>query len=86
MVVQDVIRVGSRVRIRDEDAEEEFDHERQLLGAVFTIVAECEADAFADRISAESPFGRALLGHQVGERVRFRAPGGIVGVTVVAVS
>ncbi len=75
MVVQDVIRVGSRVRVRDEDGEEEF-----------TIVPECEADAFADRISAESPFGQALLGHQVGERVRFRAPGGIVGVTVVAVS
>jgi transcription elongation factor GreA len=75
MVVQDVIRVGSRVRVRDEDGEEEF-----------TIVAEWEADAFADRISAESPFGRALLGHQVGERVRFRAPGGIVAVTVVAVS
>jgi len=66
MVVQDVIRVGSRVRVGDEDGDEEF-----------TIVAECEAAAFADRISAESPFGRALLGHQVGERVRFRAPGGI---------
>jgi len=75
MVVQDVIRVGSRVRVRDEDDEEEF-----------TIVAECEADAFVDRISAESPFGRALLGHQVGDRVRFRAPGGNVGVTVLAVS
>jgi len=74
MVAQDVVRVGSRVRVRDEDGEEEF-----------TIVADCEADAFADRISAESPFGRALLGHQVGERVRFLAPGGIVGVTVVAV-
>jgi transcription elongation factor GreA len=75
MVVQDIIRVGSRVRVRDEDGEEEF-----------TIVAECEADAFAYRISVESPFGRALLGHQVGERVRFRAPGGIVSVAVVAVS
>jgi transcription elongation factor GreA len=75
MVAQDVVRVGSRVRVRDEDGEEEF-----------TIVADCQADAFADLISAESPFGRALLGHQVGERVRFRAPGGIVGVNVVAVS
>ncbi len=71
----ETVKVGSRVRVRDEDGEEEV-----------TIVAECEADAFADRISAESPFGRALLGHQVGERVRFGAPGGIVGVTVVAVS
>ena len=75
MVAQDVIRVGSRVRVRVEDGEEEF-----------TIVLECEADAFADRISTESPVGRALLGHQVGERIRFRAPGGIVCMTVVAVS
>ncbi len=75
MVVHgETVKVGSRVRVRDEDGEEEF-----------TIVPECEADAFADRISAESPFGRALLGHQVGERVRFRAPGGVVGVTVMAV-
>jgi transcription elongation GreA/GreB family factor len=55
------IRVGSRVRVRDADGEDEF-----------TIVPECEADAFADRVSVESPFGRA--------------PAGIVGVTVVAVS
>jgi hypothetical protein len=49
MVVHgETVKVGSRVRVRDEDGEEEF-----------TIVAECEADAFADRISAESPFGRA---------------------------
>lgn len=70
----DVVRVGSRVRVSDADGEDEY-----------TIVADCEADAFADRVSAESPFGRALLGHRVGDRVRFRAPGGIVGVTVVAV-
>jgi transcription elongation factor GreA len=75
MVVHDVIRVGSRVCGRDEDVEEEF-----------TIVPECEADAFADRISAESPVGRALLGHHVGDRVRFRAPGGVVGLIVVTVS
>jgi transcription elongation factor GreA len=75
MVVHgETVKVGSRVRVRDEDGEDEF-----------TIVPDCEADACADRISAESPCGRALLGHQVGERVRFRAPGGIVGVTVVAV-
>jgi transcription elongation factor GreA len=75
MVVQHIIRLGSRVRVCDEEREAEF-----------TIVPECEADAFADRISAESPCGRALLGRQVGERVRFHAPGGIVGITVVAVS
>ncbi len=69
------VRVGSRVRVQDADGEDEF-----------TIVPQSEADACADRVSAESPCGRALLGHRVGERVRFRAPGGMMGVTVVAVS
>jgi transcription elongation GreA/GreB family factor len=33
----------------------------------------------------DSPIGRALLGHHVGDHIRFRAPGGIVGVIVVSV-
>ncbi len=70
-----VVRIGSRVRVRDEDGEEEF-----------ALVPHYDADATADRVSADSPIGRALLGRHAGERVRFRAPGGIVGVIVVSVS
>jgi len=69
-----IVLVGSRVRVRGSDGEDEF-----------TIVLDCDADATADRVSAESPCGRALLGHHVGERVWFRAPGGIMHLTVVAV-
>ena len=68
------VRIGSRVRVRDADGDDEF-----------TIVAAHDADACADRVSAESPCGRALLGHHVGDRVRFRAPGGIVGLILVAI-
>lgn len=71
---EDVVRVGSRVRVRDGDWEDEF-----------ALVPEVEADAGASRVSTDSPIGRALLGHRAGERVRFRAPGGIMGVTVVSV-
>ena len=66
--IDGVVRVGSRVRVRDADDEDEF-----------TIVPAWEADATADRVSVESPCGRALLGHRVGERVCFRAPGGLIG-------
>ncbi len=69
-----VVRIGSVVRVRDEDGEAEF-----------ALVPHHDADATADRVSADSPIGRALLGRKVGERVRFRAPGGLVGVTVVSV-
>jgi transcription elongation GreA/GreB family factor len=70
-----VIRVGSRVRIAYEGEDED---EFVLAGAE-------ELDTGAFRLSTESPLGRALLGRHVGERVRFRAPGGIMGVTVRAV-
>lgn len=69
-----VIRIGSRVCIRDEDGQ-----------AAFQIVVPVEADAVADRVSVESPLGRALVGRRVGDLVRYRAPGGVLSVTVVEV-
>ena len=63
------------MRIRDEDGDVEF-----------RIVDRAEADAIAERVSADSPLGRALLGRRVGDLVSFRAPGGVLAVTVVEVS
>jgi transcription elongation GreA/GreB family factor len=74
MVTDGIVREGSRVRIRDEDGE-----------AQFAVVPPEEADIAAERISTESPLGRALLGRRAGDEVRFRAPGGVLAVTVVAV-
>ncbi len=70
----DAVRIGSRVRVQDAEGEDEF-----------VLVAPDEADVVAHRISIESPLGHALLGRHVGERVRFPAPGGLMGVTVVGV-
>lgn len=69
-----VVRIGSRVCIRDIDGD-----------ATFRIVDPEHADAMADRVSAQSPLGSALLGRRIGDRVRFRAPDGVLVVTVVAV-
>jgi transcription elongation GreA/GreB family factor len=69
-----LVHMGSRVRIRDEDGEAEF-----------SIVPPEDADVSAERVSAESPLGRALLGRRLGEEVQYRAPGGVLTVTVVAV-
>jgi transcription elongation GreA/GreB family factor len=54
--------------------------------AEFAVVPPHEADTTAERISAESALGRALLGRHVGDEVRFRAPGGVLTVTIVNVS
>lgn len=70
-----VVRVGSRVRVRDTDGEDEF-----------AVVAPEDLDTGACRISTESPLGRALLGRRVGDRVLFRAPGGVMGVTVLSIT
>jgi transcription elongation factor GreA len=52
----------------------------------FAAVGPEDADAIAERVSAESPLGRALLGRSLGDEVRFRAPGGVLAVTVVEVT
>ncbi len=69
-----VVRIGSRVCIRDIDGD-----------ATFRIVEPENADPIADRVSARSPLGSALLGHRIGDRVKFRVPDGVLAVTVVDV-
>ncbi len=69
------VRIGSRVRMRDRGED-----------AKFSVVAAKDADAASGRVSAESPLGRALLGRRAGDEVKFRAPGGVLAVTVLEVN
>ena len=73
-MTQQAVRIGSRVRVRDADGDAEF-----------SVVPHAEADSMAHRVSAESPLGRALLGHRSGDEIRYRAPGGVLTVTIVGV-
>jgi len=70
-----MVHVGSWVRVRDLDGEEEF-----------AVVPPEDADITARRISSESPLGRALLGRRTGEEVRFRGPGGLLTATIVHIT
>jgi transcription elongation GreA/GreB family factor len=76
MLPDTLIRIGSRVTVRDQD------------GSVndFTIVRLGEGDITSGRISDASPLVAALIGHRTGERVRVRAPGGHRSVTILGVS
>ncbi len=58
---------GSHVKVRD--IEEDFVEEYQIVGSQ-------EANPMVGRISSDSPFGRGLLGHAVGEIVTVDAPAG----------
>ncbi len=72
-VRSDVVTVGSTVRLMDESAGEEL---------TCTIVGSPEADPLHDRISNESPVGRALLGKRKGQSVTVEVPAGKIKYTI----
>ena len=59
-VSTDTITIGSKVKLYDEEFEEEME---------YTIVGSTEANPDEGRISDESPIGSAILGHKVDEIV-----------------
>ena len=70
-----VVNIGDTVEIKDEDGEIE----------IYTIVGVAEAAPAEGLISNESPMGRALLSHKVGEKVTVVAPAGELEFTIVTV-
>ena len=70
------IGVGSKVRLKDL----EFDEEE-----VYHIVGSAEADPMDNKISDESPMGKALLGHKLGDDVQVEAPAGATHFEVMEI-
>jgi len=68
------VRVGSAVDVKDEFGKQSY-----------TIVGSAEADVAQGKISSESPVGKALLGHKVGDEVEVQSPNGARRVKVVGV-
>ncbi|HSM72963.1 MAG TPA: transcription elongation factor GreA [Anaerolineales bacterium] len=71
----DVVTVGSRVTIQEEDYDPE----------TFDLVGAQEADPRNGRISNESPFGIALMDHKVGDVVEAETPGGKVKLKILGI-
>ncbi|MCI8466287.1 MAG: transcription elongation factor GreA [Lachnospiraceae bacterium] len=70
----DKISVGCEVKVYDVEYEEEMD---------FRIVGSTEANSLQNKISNESPVGRALLGKRVGETVVVETQAGDVEYKVL---
>lgn len=51
-----------------------------------TIVSTVEADSTQQKISDQSPVGRALMGHAAGETVEVATPSGPIGYTILSIS
>ena len=54
--------------------------------ATYRIVGSTESDPMSGKISDESPVGKALLGHVVGDVVEVEIPAGIINYEITAIS
>lgn len=63
----DEVKVGCFVMVRKDNQSYSY-----------SIVGPSETEPEKGKISNESPLGRALMGHKVGDKVHFKTPGGEV--------
>lgn len=71
-----VVSIGSTVRLRDIEFKEDVE---------FHIVGSAESDPSDNKISNESPVGRALLGKSVGSMVEVTVPAGTIQYEVLEI-
>ena len=66
-IAKDVVSVGSKVKLRDVAAKETIEYH---------IVCSAEANPAENKLSNESPVGKAIIGKKKGETVEVAAPRG----------
>lgn len=71
----DTVQLGSKVTLKEGNFEAE----------TFTIVGAAEANPREGKISNESPIGKAILGHKVGDSVKVETPGGTYTVKILKI-
>lgn len=69
----DEVVLGSSVTVVEEGTERP---------ETFRIVGTAEADPVQGKVSHESPMGKTLLGHQVGDIITVEAPGGVIAFRI----
>lgn len=71
------VSLGSTVFLHDLDNDEEL---------TYTLVGSAEADPTENKISNESPIGKAILERKAGETVSVEVPAGIINYKIVKIS
>ncbi|ATW27071.1 transcription elongation factor GreA [Candidatus Formimonas warabiya] len=71
------VSVGSTVKLEDANSGEQLE---------YTIVGSVEADPAKNKISNESPVGKALLGNSIGSVVEINVPVGTIKYKVLNIS
>ena len=70
------VHVGSSVKVFDLEFDEEI---------TYTIVGSTESDPLENKISDESPIGKALLGKKPDDEVTIETPGGSVKIKILEI-
>lgn len=73
----EIVHIGSKLKVKDIEYDEVMDYQ---------IVGFAQADPEKGRISDESPVGKALLGHTVGDTVEVEVPAGKLLFEIVEIS
>ena len=76
-VSSDLVGVGSKVKLYDFEFSEEIE---------YSIVGSAEANPMEGKISNESPVGKGLLNHGIGETVTINTPVGHTVFKILAIS
>jgi transcription elongation factor GreA len=75
-VAKDVVSVGSKVKLRDVTAKQTVE---------YYIVGSAEANPAQNKLSNESPVGKAIIGRKKGETVEVTAPRGSMKYTILEI-
>ena len=75
-IAKDVVSIGSKVRLRDVDAKKTFEYH---------IVGSAEANPAENKLSNESPVGKAIIGKKKGETVEVAAPRGTLKFKILEI-
>lgn len=70
-----LVALGSVIKVKDDSGDEE----------TYTLVGSAEANSRQRKISNESPVGKALLGHKVGDSVTVHSPAGKMEFTILSI-
>ena len=76
-IAKDVVSIGSVVRLRDMSQNKTME---------YTIVGSAEANPSENRLSNESPVGKAIIGRKKGEVVEVAAPRGAMKFKIMAIN
>lgn len=75
-MVTDKVIMGTRVKLEDSDGDIEYYH----------IVSDMEGGSTDEKVSINSPIGKTLIGHKVGDEVSIKIPKGMLNYKILDIA